>query len=207
MVANPIIVGVYPTIPSRFYNDQAGISFCELTEESQPDVILVHSRYVPLTEAIEHLETVAQLWPCAGLIAMRSTYSAAENIALLALADDVVVFSVERPELMARIHALHRRMHRTTADVLTFGNLSVDFRMALARLDGVPLPLTKLEWKILCCLARRAGSVTDVETLEAEAWPTGWGTQVALRVKIGHLRKKIGWAHIVTHEGRGYQLV
>jgi DNA-binding response OmpR family regulator len=81
-----------------------------------------------------------------------------------------------------------------------------------AHLDGAPLTLTPTEFRVLACLAERAGEAVSQEDLVERAWGVyrqeGGG---ALRRYIWFLRKKIEDdpetpRRLVTVRGFGYRL-
>ncbi|MCP4026381.1 MAG: winged helix-turn-helix transcriptional regulator, partial [Sphingomonas sp.] len=83
-----------------------------------------------------------------------------------------------------------------------------DAQTGQVELDGLPLRLTALEWRVLSTLMLRKGVVVDRLDLldhvyEGDADPDS----NSLEVIVGRLRKKIGAELIETVRGRGYRMV
>ena len=75
--------------------------------------------------------------------------------------------------------------------------------------EGQPLDLTSIEYEILACLVRSAGTVVDRERLMTEVFARQTNpTDRALDVHISHLRRKLGphSSLIVTVRGVGHML-
>ena len=109
-------------------------------------------------------------------------------------ADDYVVKPFSAAQLDARIRAVLRRGEGTERDVrLEVGGLVIDPAAREARLDGDELDLTRLEFDLLLCLARRAGEVVPKREIMAEVWhqPYG-GADKTVDVHLSWLRRKLG---------------
>lgn len=76
-------------------------------------------------------------------------------------ADDYLVKPFSPKELIARIKALFRRIRNSgslpspTQDLLTFGNLSINYLSRQASVNGQVIPLTPKEFLILYTLAKQ----------------------------------------------------
>lgn len=117
-------------------------------------------------------------------------------VALLdAGADDYVVKPYSAAQIEARVRAVLRRgaQKAPVDEVLRVGGLEVDTARRLARLDGRPLELTRLEFDLLAHLARRSPEVVTRRELLAEVWhqPYG-GADKTVDVHISWLRRKLG---------------
>jgi len=132
-------------------------------------------------------------------------------------ADDYVTKPFSVRELMARVKAVLRRttpMETETgaAAVHRVGPLEVDILSHEARLEGVPLPLTRLEFDLLETLARHAGHVLSREQLLDQVWGYDYygGTRAAdsaIKRLRSKLRKAGGDPGIIsTVRGVGYRL-
>ena len=135
-------------------------------------------------------------------------------------ADDYVVKPYNLAELIARIHAVTRRGHRSgeeqaagpgpgpAPDVLDAGPLRVDTAGRTVEVDGCPVALARKEFDLLALLARRPGVVFRREQILAEVWNSSWdGTGRTLEVHIASLRGKLGAPGLIeTVRGVGYRL-
>ena len=121
----------------------------------------------------------------------------AQIVALLdAGADDYVVKPYAAAQIEARIRAVLRRGSGgdgPASTELQLGGLAVDTARRAARLDGRDLDLTRLEFDLLACLARRSPEVVTRRELLAEVWrqPYG-GTDKTVDVHLSWLRRKLG---------------
>jgi len=124
-------------------------------------------------------------------------------------ADDVVAKPVSTRELMLRARAVLRRIEGPlTARRLDVGALELDAEAHCARLGGVEIGLTLLEFRLLWTLAARGGAVQTREALLQEVW--GPNVRVELRTVDQHvkrLRTKLGrdGVRLETIRGIGYR--
>jgi len=133
-------------------------------------------------------------------------------------ADDYMVKPFSPRELRARIRAMFRRprladpgSERAEADVLTFGELTVDRESREVTLDGGPVALTRTEFDLLVALMGSPHRVWERDTLARHVQHTDWpGDDHVIDVHIANLRHKLGdsgregrWVHTVR--GVGYR--
>jgi DNA-binding response OmpR family regulator len=128
-------------------------------------------------------------------------------------ADDYVTKPFSPRELLARIGAsLRRTRGPAPAAALVFGELEVRPQEGTVRRGGQDVRLSKTEFRLLCELAQRAGTVLSREALLAAVWGYDYfGDGRLVDVHIRRLRTKVEpdpshprW--IVTLRGMGYKL-
>ena len=122
-------------------------------------------------------------------------------------ADDYVAKPFYTEELLARLRALLRRAAGIASADIEVGPLRIDTRSSRVTVEGTPIKLTSLEYRLLAYLAHHKGQVlsrTDlVEHLYDQDFDRDSNT---IEVFIGRLRKKLGVDVIHTVRGLGYRL-
>jgi len=122
-------------------------------------------------------------------------------------ADDYVAKPFYTEELLARLRALLRRAAGIASADIEVGPLRIDTRSSRVTVEGNPIKLTSLEYRLLAYLAHHKGQVlsrTDlVEHLYDQDFDRDSNT---IEVFIGRLRKKLGVDVIHTVRGLGYRL-
>ena len=116
-------------------------------------------------------------------------------------------------ELLARIHAAVRRAQPAhEQEALTLGTVEVDPATALVRKDGVELPLSALEYRLLLMFAQSKGRIVTRDAVRDALWDSGgeYVSDNAITVYIKRLREKIeddptNPQLIVTVRGLGYK--
>ena len=108
-------------------------------------------------------------------------------------ADDYVTKPFSMKELVARIHAVLRRVNPTTsANVSTFGDITLDRETMRVTRGGKAVTLGPTEFRLLETLIKRPGRVYSREQLLDQVW--GQDIYVEARtvdVHIGRLRKAL----------------
>ncbi|MGZ3341778.1 MAG: response regulator [Reyranella sp.] len=123
-------------------------------------------------------------------------------------ADDYLTKPFRVEELIMRLRALVRRSAGHAAPKIACGALSFDAQTGAFELDGLPLKLTALEWRVLECLILRKDVLIDRSDLAERVYEGDVGTDSnSLEVIVARLRRKIGRDTIETVRGRGYRLV
>ncbi len=122
-------------------------------------------------------------------------------------ADDYLTKPFRVEELIMRLRALVRRSAGHAAPDIICGPLSLDAPTGVFELNGLPLKLTALEWRVLQCLILRKDAVVDRIELMDKVYEGDAGTDSnSLEVIVARLRRKVGHGLIETVRGRGYRL-
>lgn len=140
-------------------------------------------------------------------------------------ADDYLVKPFSSRELVARLHALVRRVDRSrahpdgedaavapaivaeTKGAIRFGTLTLDLRTRTVTVAGRCVELTVKEFDLLAVLLEDPGAVCRRESLMAQVWDANWfGPTKTLNVHVASLREKLGDAGwIETVRGVGFR--
>ena len=122
-------------------------------------------------------------------------------------ADDYLTKPFRVEEVIMRLRALVRRASGHASAIVACGPLAFDAQLGTFELDGLPLKLTALEWRVLSALMLRKELVVDrAELIERVYEGDAEVDSNSVEVIIGRLRKKIGAAMIETVRGRGYRI-
>jgi DNA-binding response OmpR family regulator len=132
-------------------------------------------------------------------------------------ADDYVTKPFSLRELVARVKALLRRsgagMEATAPEVVSFGNVSVNFRQFTATKRGRDVRMPAKAFGVLQALVTRKGDVATREQLLDEVW--GYESMPTTRTVDNHVAmlraaledEPAEPAHILTVHGIGYRFV
>jgi two-component system OmpR family response regulator len=123
-------------------------------------------------------------------------------------ADDYLTKPFHTEELLARLRALLRRTAGHAAATLSCGGLRLDPRAARATVNGEPLRLTSLEYRLLHYLMMHQGRVIGRTELVEHLYDQDFDRDSnTIEVFVGRVRKKIGSDRIETVRGLGYRLI
>lgn len=129
-------------------------------------------------------------------------------------ADDYIVKPFSPKEIIARIHAIFRRIDQNTEikKIIRIGTLTIDESSYQASIIGEPINLTKKEFELLSTLSAHPNQVFTREHLLQRCWGFDYiGDDRTVDAHIKRLRAKCdafehpGW-QIVTIWGVGYKL-
>lgn len=129
--------------------------------------------------------------------------------------DDYITKPFKLGELCSRIRALLRRsglQKQPRADILRSGPVSIDLVTSRVMLNGQPLEVTSMEYRLLCLFLKNEGITIPRSRIMDLLWD-GSGNFVddnTLSVYIRRLREKIEDdpskpTHLLTVRGFGYQ--
>lgn len=122
-------------------------------------------------------------------------------------ADDYLTKPFRVEEVVMRLRALVRRSAGHADARIVCGPLSFDAQVGSFELDGLPLKLTALEWRVLSCLALRSEIVVERSNLIERVYEGDAEVDSnSIEVIVARLRRKIGHGMIETARGRGYRL-
>jgi two-component system OmpR family response regulator len=120
-------------------------------------------------------------------------------------ADDYLPKPFRMEELLARLRSIIRRSAGHASSVVTSGDLTLDERQMKVSVRGVPVALSRLEYRLVAYLLLHRGRVVPQHELDENVYGHGEEHDSnALEVLIGRVRKKLGTELIETRRGFGY---
>src|SRR5438067_13928411 len=190
-----------------------GPSGVELCERVQPDLVVL-DLMLPGFDGLEVCRCIQRNRPVP-VIMLTARDSETDLLVGLAVgADDYLTKPFSPREVVARVHAILRRVDRSASAkasaepegrTLRLGRVALEPATRRATLDGDPVHLTPTEFDILALLGDKPGVVFTREQLLADIW--GYRDGFGARTVDSHvqaLRRKLGAGVIRTVHGVGY---
>ena len=189
-----------------------GVEALRLARENHPDLIVL-DLMLPGIDGLEICRTLRSKSDVPIIILTARTTDQDKLTGLDIGADDYVTKPFSPRELAARVRAILRRLPGERGpDEIKCGELTVDFIKHEASLDGKPLNLTMVEFKLLGVLAKEPGRVFSRAELIDKALGCDFdGFDRTIDVHILNLRRKLepdpkNPRYIKTVYGAGYKL-
>jgi len=183
-----------------------------LVERVRPDLVVL-DLMLPGFDGLEVCRRIQKDRPVPVLMLTAKDSETDLLVGLAVGADDYLTKPFSPRELVARVHAILRRVGRAAgpaaaadpARTLRLGRVALEPATRRATLDGEPVHLTPTEFDILALLGDKPGVVFTREQLLADIW--GYRDGFGARTVDSHvqaLRRKLGASVIRTVHGVGY---
>ncbi|MDJ0756642.1 MAG: response regulator transcription factor [Ardenticatenaceae bacterium] len=192
-----------------------GVGLLDTLDGFQPDVIILDI----MLPGIDGLQLCRQIRGRSTVPILMLTARSLDIDKVTALeigADDYLTKPFSPTELVARVKAMVRRTYQfnqsngqsPVEEFIGSGRVKIHLSRHLATLDGQPLTLTPLEYKLLATLVQHPGWAYSRDHLLEKVWgyEEGVGAET-VTVHVGNLRKKLGVdgeSLIRTVRGIGY---
>ena len=192
----------------RLYLDNAGFSVCyaydglsalKLFEEEDPDIVIADI----MMPGINGFELTKRIRETSGVPIIILSAKKLDSDKILGLdigADDYVTKPFNPLEIIARVKANLRRVNKLgnietaeeRTDIIRIGDLALDTKALTLAKNGVDIPLTPTEYKILAILMESPGRVfTRVQIYERINGEYFESDDNTMMVHISKLREKI----------------
>jgi DNA-binding response OmpR family regulator len=186
-----------------------GPSGVEVCERVHPDLVVL-DLMLPGLDGLEVCRRIQHDRPLPVLMLTARDSETDMVVGLAVGADDYLTKPFSPRELVARVHALLRRVERAGATskaggILRIGDVELDLATRRVRRDDEPVHLTPTEFELLAHLASHRGQVFTREQLLVQVW--GYHDGSGARTVDSHVRavrRKLGPDVIRTVHGVGY---
>jgi two-component system KDP operon response regulator KdpE len=207
VLAPAVLIVALRLLGAQVLRAATGAEGLRLLYDSQPDVLVLPTD----AGTPGAYETLARVRAVAStpVVLVGTRAGPTPDRAIAAGADEYVTTPVDENDLAARIERLagRARTERGRAHTFRDGALVVDHLAVEVLLDGNPIALTRLEYRLLEALVEDAGRVVDTERLLKVAWDEPIYDRARVKAHIGALRRKLGpvGGRIETVRGTGYR--
>ena len=182
---------------------------------TNPPDLLVLDLMLPQVDGLEICRRIrgSEATSAVPVIMLTARGEESERIVGLELgADDYLAKPFSPNELVARVRALLRRVHRRApaAKTLSYGSISVDTDRHVVSADGRDVTLTAKEFLLLAYLLHHRGRVLSRDLLLTDVWGYRYtGGTRTVDVHVRRLREKLPLlaAALVTVKQFGYKLL
>jgi len=193
-----------------------GRSALDSFQASPPAAIVLDLR-LPKLSGSDLCKEIKAHAPTLPIVVLSAASDVSDKVLLLELgADDYVTKPFSPRELLARVRAALRHTARTAApveSVVSFADISADFKKMEVKRDGRVVVLTAQEFKTFQFLVQNADRVISRDELLNEVW--GYQNYPSTRTVDNHilkLRQKLekdpsSPVHFRTVHGMGYKFV
>jgi DNA-binding response OmpR family regulator len=169
----------------------SGSQALESFNVERPDVVLLDI-CLPDPDGIEVLTRIRERFETPVIMITGRSDEEALVQAFSAGADDYMTKPYSFRELTMRLQAVARRAATAKASSeLSVGRLAIDPDNWSVTCEGEPISLTRLEFRILHCLASHFRKVTSTERLLRFVWRDDGGDANVLKTHISHIRQKL----------------
>ena len=191
-----------------------GRSALDSFQSSAPAAVVLDLR-LPKVSGRDVCKEIKAMAPTLPIVVLSAASDVSDKVLLLELgADDYVTKPFSPRELLARVRAALRHTARTPdAQVVSFAEISVDFKKMEVKREGKVVVLTAQEFKTFQFLVHNADRVISRDELLNEVW--GYQNYPSTRTVDNHilkLRQKLekdpsSPVHFRTVHGMGYKFV
>jgi DNA-binding response OmpR family regulator len=192
-----------------------GVEALEAMSREEPDVVLLDAQ-MPKASGVQVCEAIRESSQTPIVLLGRNQRESEIIRGFAAGADDYVVKPVGAQHLVMRLQAIVKRCNARNTELtprhLVVSPLVIDLDSFDAKYDGQTLSLTRLEFRLLYCLAANLGRVVSTARLIDFGWGLdGEGDVSILKTHFSHIRSKLRQASDVPFEisalaGAGYRL-
>ena len=173
-----------------------GIEALEILSENEVDLMILDIM-MPKLNGIKTLMKLRESRNIPVILLSAKSEDADKIFGLTAGADDYVTKPFNPSELMARVKSQLRR-YTTLGSIgkqngeIVIDGLSVNTESKTVKVDGEPVRLTPVEYKILELLARNRGRVFSAEDIYSNVWnEQNVVNDNTIAVHVRHIREKI----------------
>lgn len=178
------------------YKAYDGIQALEILSEQQIHLMILDIM-MPKLDGIQTLMKLRQSRNIPVILLSAKSEDADKILGLTAGADDYVTKPFNPSELVARVKSQLRRyttlgsMGRQNGEIVVEG-LSLNTETKIVKVDGEPVRLTPIEFRILELLIRNRGRVFSAEEIYRNVWnETAAVGDNTIAVHVRHIREKI----------------